>query len=107
MQANGLNSWALKDLYQAIDLIDRKIAHCNTTQNFALQQHRDAELQKFSSKRATLVKSALTLTSLGVRCDPQFLPRSFAIAVTDSAVAVAEAPATKSKRTPRPRQKRS
>jgi hypothetical protein len=111
MQANDFSPYALKDLYQAIDLIDRKIAHYTTTENFASHETREADLRKFSSKRTALVRSALALTSLGVRCDPQFLPRSFVPAVREEALSLAEAPvaaaASKSRKSARPRQKRS
>lgn len=76
MQANWYSPFALKDLHQAIDLLDRKIAHCNTWETFVTQEARDVQLRKLSTKRAALVKSALALTDLGVRCDPKFLPRS-------------------------------
>lgn len=110
MQANDFSPYALKDLYQAIDLIDRKIAHYSTIETFNSLETRDADLKKFSSKRSALVKSALALTNLGVRCDPQFLPRSFALPVQDEAGAVAApvlAEGRKRKTTARPRQKRS
>lgn len=77
MQANAYSPYALKDLHQAIDLIDRKINYCNTWETFESQEARDAHLRKLSTKRAALVKSALALAALGVRCDPQYLPRSF------------------------------
>lgn len=109
MQANDFSPYALKDLYQAIDLIDRKIAHCTTSETFASQETREADLRKFATKRSSLVRSALALSNLGVRCDPQFLPRSFALPVPEQAVPEAEAPvaASKSRKSSRPRQKRS
>lgn len=111
MQTNDFSPYALKDLYQAIDLIDRKIAHCTTLQDFASQQDREADLRKFSTKRTTLVRSALALTSIGVRCDPQFLPRSFALAEREEAMVMAQVPVpaqeTKTRKPARPRQKRS
>ncbi len=77
MQTNAYSPQALKDLYLAIDLIDRKIAHCTTWQHFESQAAKETALRNFISKRTTLVKSALALSNLGVRCDPKFLPRSF------------------------------
>lgn len=77
MQANAYSQYALKDLHQAIDLMDRKISYCNTLETFESETDREAHLRKLSSKRSALVKSALTLAALGVRCDPKFLPRSF------------------------------
>lgn len=77
MQTTVYSEYALKDLHEAIDLIDRKILHCRTFETFDSQQERDSTLQKLSTKRAALVKSAHTLTAQGVRVDPKFLPRSF------------------------------
>ena len=77
MQANAYSPYALKDLHQAIDLIDRKINHCKTAEAFESLEAREVQLRKLSSKRAALVKSADALTALGVRCDPKFVPRSF------------------------------
>jgi hypothetical protein len=77
MQLNTHAPYELKDLYQNIDLIDRKIAHSQTWESFASQEALDAHVRKLTTKRANLIKSALVLTNLGVECDPQFLPRSF------------------------------
>ena len=77
MQATEPNKYALQDLHQAIDLIDRKIIYCQTYENFDSQEARDTNLRKLSTKRATLVKAASALTSQGFKCDPRFLPRSF------------------------------
>ena len=111
MQANAYSSYALKDLHQAIDLIDRKIVYCRNWETFESQEAREIQLRKLSSKRTTLVKSALALTNMGVRCDPQFLPRSFIHPVQDEANSVAAgqivAEGTKSPKKPRPRQRRS
>jgi len=93
MQANTYSPYALKDMYQTIDLIDRKITHCKTWETFESQQAREIHLRKLSTKRAALVKSALVLTKLGVRCDPQFLPRSFTQPVEDEANSVTANPA--------------
>lgn len=111
MQANAYSSYALKDLHQAIDLIDRKITYCRNWETFASQEGREVQLRKLSSKRAALVKSALALTDLGVRCDPQFLPRSFIQPMAGEAgseeAAAAGSAGTKTTKSPRPRQKRS
>ncbi len=90
MQANAYSQYALKDLHQAIDLMDRKISYSTTLEAFDSQTAREAHLRKLSSKRAALVKSALTLAALGVRCDPRFLPRSFIHVVQDEGVSVPE-----------------
>ena len=111
MQANVHSSYALKDLHQAIDLIDRKIVYCREWERFASPDGRETQLRKLSSKRASLVKSALTLTNLGVSCDPQFLPRSFInLAPAEAQPATASTDVvegTKGKKPSRPRQKRS
>jgi hypothetical protein len=92
MQANSYTPYALKDMYQTIDLIDRKIASCESWETFPTQDARESHLRKLSTKRAALVKSALALTNLGVECDPRFLPRSYAqLAQQQAASTVAEA----------------
>jgi hypothetical protein len=114
MQANAYSPYALKDLHQAIDLIDRKISYCNTWETFDSQEARDSHLRKLSTKRAALVKSALALAALGVRCDPQFLPRSFihpvgeaeSGAVESGAAQTLVAAEVKSEKPPRPSRKR-
>jgi len=111
MQANAYSPYALKDLHQAIDLIDRKIAYGKTREAFESREAREIHLRKLSSKRAALVKSALALTDMGVRCDPRFLPRSFIHPVQNEANSAVVSPVvvdeTKSKKPVRPRQKRS
>ncbi|MFP5230075.1 MAG: hypothetical protein ACLGXA_20855 [Acidobacteriota bacterium] len=111
MQANAYSPYALKDLHQAIDLIDRKLVYCKNWETFQSEEARETQLRKLSTKRAALVKSALALTNLGVRCDPQFLPRSFTQPVQEEASSAVPGPVlvaeTKSRKSPRPRQKRS
>ena len=100
MEANSYSKYALKDLHQAIDLLDRKISHCRALEPFDSQGERDATLRKLDTKRTALVKSALALTSLGVGSDPKFLPRSFihpvppadSVAVEQGPVAAARKP---------------
>lgn len=77
METSAYSKYALKDLYQAIDLLDRKISHCSALEVFDSLGTREATLRKLASRRAALVKSATALTSLGVASDPKFLPRSF------------------------------
>lgn len=77
MEANAYSKYALKDLHQAIDLLDRKISHCSALETFDSLGTRETTLRKLESKRASLVKSALALKALGVASDPKFLPRSF------------------------------
>ncbi|MGB7356238.1 MAG: hypothetical protein WBD06_21220 [Acidobacteriaceae bacterium] len=109
MQANVYSPYALKDLHQAIDLMDRKIIYCNTLEAFPSTADREAHLRKLSTKRAALVKSALALAALGVRCDPKFLPRSFIHLVEEEAntAAAGSAVAEEAKTTKAPRRKRS
>ena len=90
MEANAYSKYALKDLHQAIDLLDRKISHCRGLEPFNSQVDRDATLRKLDTKRAALVKSALALTALGVGSDPKFLPRSFIHPVPPAEVLAAE-----------------
>ena len=93
MQAIPMNTYALKDLHQAIDLIDRKINYCKTWENFDSQEARETNLRKLATKRETLVKSARALAASGVTCDPAFLPRSFMEPVAAAAEAEAIVPA--------------
>ncbi len=96
MQANAYSKYALKDLHEAIELIDRKIQHCRNFELFDSVQDREASLQKLASKRAALVKSAAALTTLGVRCEPDSLPRSLLQVVgTEEPIAGQEAEAGK------------
>jgi hypothetical protein len=88
VQANVYSKYALKDLHDAIDLIDRKIQHCRNFEPFDSPQDREASLQKLASKRAALVKSATALTTLGVVSEPGSLSRSLLQMVgTEEAVA--------------------
>jgi hypothetical protein len=104
MQANAYSEYALKDLHQAIDLMDRKIVYCNTLEVFESPEAREVHLRKLSNKRATLVKSALAMAATGVHCDPKFLPRSFIHLVEEEANAVAAGAAvaegTKTRKSP-------
>lgn len=97
MQTNSYSPYALKDMYQSIDLIDRKIAHGTAWETFDSQDARDAYLRKLSTKRAGLVKSALMLANLGAQCDPQFLPRSFTVSLQDETSSPATNPAVAKK----------
>lgn len=94
MQANSYSPYALKDLHQAIDLMDRKIAWCSSGEIFASEEAREDQLRKLSTKRAALVKSALALANLGVRCDPKFLARSMAEARQEEGTSAAAQAAT-------------
>jgi hypothetical protein len=67
----------LKDLYQEIDLFDRKIAYCQDFEKFATDEERATALQKLVTKREALVKTAREMAGRGIECDPKYLPRSF------------------------------
>ena len=77
MQVISDSKYALKDLHLEIDLFDRKIAYCQTHEQFETEQARAAALQKLITKRETLVKTALAMAGRGIQCDPKYLPRSF------------------------------
>lgn len=74
---NAYSPYALKDLYQAIELIDRKIANGRPLHTVESQRARKIHLRDLSTRRATLVNSAIVLMNLGVGCNPRFHPRSF------------------------------
>lgn len=80
---NAHRPYALKDLYQAIDRIDQKMAYDRTRETAESQADLALHLRTLSTERASLVNSALVLTNLGVRCNPRFLPRSFIHPVQD------------------------
>jgi hypothetical protein len=71
------SKYALKDLYQAIDLYDRKIAYCQNYEHFDSQEARTSAVQKLVTRRATAVKNARGMVNRGVECDAKHLPRSF------------------------------
>jgi len=76
MQTKPASKYDLKDLHQAIDLFDRKIAYCQTTEKFDSDMEREEALRKLETRRGTLVKRALAAVSEGIECDPRYLPRS-------------------------------
>ena len=77
MPARSDSRFELKDLYQQIDLFDRKIAYCQGFEKFATDEERAIALQKLVTKREALVKTAREMAGRGVECDPKYLPRSF------------------------------
>jgi hypothetical protein len=77
MQTKSACKYDLKDLHQEIDFFDRKIAHCQDHQKFDSELARAGALQKLVTRRGTLVKNALEISSRGIECDPKYLPRSF------------------------------
>lgn len=111
MQTNPNSPHALQDLYQAIELIDCKIAYCRTRERIESEEARESQLRRLAAKRDALVKSALLLTSQGVRCHPQFLPQSFIHLVPSESASVLPDPViaeeSKNKKPLHPPQKRS
>jgi len=77
MPTRSDNKYELKDLYQEIDLFDRKIAYCENVEKFTTDEERATARQKLVTKRGTLVKTAREMAGRGVECDPKYLPRSF------------------------------
>ncbi len=71
------SKFALNDLHQEIDFFDRKIAYCQTLEQFQTQEERESALRKLATKRGSLVKTALAMVERGVECDSKHLPRSF------------------------------
>ena len=69
--------YALRDLHQEIDLLDRKIAYCQLYGTFEAAHERASTLHKLVTKRESVVKAALAMAGRGVECDPKYLPRSF------------------------------
>ncbi len=84
MQARPQNRYVLNDLHQEIDLLDRKIAHCQNHEKFGSDQERDAAIHKLTKARGPLVKAALQMVQDGIEFDPKYLPRS--LKVSDRAV---------------------
>lgn len=66
MQANAYSKYALRDLHEAISLVDRKITHYRNVATFASPEDRECVLKKLSHKRAALAKAVIVLTGLGV-----------------------------------------
>jgi hypothetical protein len=71
------SKYALKDLHQEIDFFDRKIAFCQAHEKFSSEDDRASALHKLTTKRESLVKTAVAMANRGIECDPRYLPRSF------------------------------
>ncbi len=71
------SKYALKDLYQAIDLYDRKIAYCQNYEHFDSPEARASAVHKLVTQREAAVKTARGMSGRGVECDAKHLPRSF------------------------------
>jgi hypothetical protein len=56
MEANPYSKYALKDVHQSIDLIDRKITHCRNFEKLDSAEIRESALRKLSTKREALAK---------------------------------------------------
>ena len=80
-------TYALRELYEAIDLLDRKIPYCENLETFETGQARESARLKLVQKRALLVKAALAMAGRGVACDRKYLPRSFKANALESEVA--------------------
>lgn len=74
MELSLSNKYRLKDLFKEIDLLDRKIAHCEA---YDSEDGRAANLKKLKTKREQLVRKTDELGGPGEWCDPKDLPRSF------------------------------
>ncbi len=77
MPARPDSKYALQNMYEEIDLFDRKIADCRNHERFDFEHERENALGKLMTKREALVKTALAMVSRGVECSPKYLPRSF------------------------------
>lgn len=88
MQVIPDSKYSLKDLYQQIDLFDRKIAYCQGNEKFETEEARGAAHRKLVTKRAALVATALAMAGRGVQCDPKYLPRSLKAAAATADVDV-------------------
>lgn len=71
------DKYFLRDLHQAIDLYDRKLAYLDNFVEFASAADRDEAKKGLLAKRAPLEKTALQLVASGVEYDEKDLPRSF------------------------------
>jgi hypothetical protein len=76
MQVKPDSQYALKDLYEEIGFLDRRISYCQTLEKFDTDQARATALHKLVTKREPLVKAAMGMAGRGVECDPKYLPRS-------------------------------
>ncbi len=76
MPLKPVSKYDLKDLHQEIDFFDRKIAYCENYEQFGSEEKRATALRKLTTKRESLVKSALDAVCRGIEFDPKYLPRS-------------------------------
>lgn len=79
MQTYLPNKYHLVDLHKEIDLFDRKIAYCRRYEKFEYESERTAALAKLEKKRQSVVKLAMSFSSLGIEHDPKFLPRTLVV----------------------------
>ena len=71
------DKYYLKSLHDEIDLYDRKLAHMTKYELFASEAERETAIDKMTTKRATLERTAKQLVKDGVEFQPSDLPRSF------------------------------
>jgi hypothetical protein len=71
------DKYYLKSLHEEIDLYDRKLAHMAKYEFFASDEERKTAIDKMTTKRATLARTAQKLAEDGVEFRPSDLPRSF------------------------------
>ena len=71
------DKYFLRDLYQEIDLYDRKLAYLDKYVEFASDAAREEAEKGLRAKRAPLEKTALELVASGVEYEDKDLPRSF------------------------------
>src|SRR5579871_5394719 len=71
------DKYFLKSLHQEIDLYDRKLAHTAKYELFASDTERQTALDKMTTKRATLARTAKKLMEDGIEFQSSDLPRSF------------------------------
>lgn len=77
MKVLAANKFSLRDLHQEIDLFDRKIAHLNNFEKFESEDEKRDALDKLTTKREKLVKTARELVANGIEFEAKDLPRSF------------------------------
>ena len=76
------SKYHLRDLYQEISLLDRKINHCRSFEEFESEPERLTAIAKMESKREDLVKAAREMADRGVEHSIGDVPRSMQQAMT-------------------------
>lgn len=70
------SKYHLRDLYQEISLMDRKINHCRNVEPFDSEAERSAAVAKLESKREDMVHTARAMADRGVEYSSSDVPRS-------------------------------